>query len=262
MFNLSEMLAGAQGGKVLEALARQYKLTPEQADAAVEALLPAFSIAFKRMAATPEGLAQLLGMMAQANYHAYYENAAAAFTPPGLQAGNDALSKMFGSSELNQAIADQAAQFAGVGSPMLQKIMPAMAAMLMGGLDHAMAAGRTGAEMYQQALEGVTGRPPGRSAPDPTAAVTAFWASIVNSMTGGRPGATAPAPASEQPPATPAAPPDADQPSDFGSTLEQASRQNQRMLEHLFATGRDIQQAQFDHIQRVFDAFFDKGQRR
>ena len=261
MFNLSEMLAGAQGGKVLEALARQYKLTPEQADAAVEALLPAFSIAFKRMAATPEGLAQLLGMMAQANYHAYYENAAAAFTPPGLQAGNDALSKMFGSSEVNQAIADQAAQFAGVGSPMLQKIMPAMAAMLMGGLDHAMAAGRTGADMYQQALEGVTGRPAGRPAPDPAAAVAAFWASIVNSMTGGRTGAAGPAPASERS-AMPAEPPDAEQPSDLGSALEQASQQNQRMLEHLFATGRDIQQAQFEHIQRVFDAFFDKGQRR
>ncbi len=44
MFNLSEIMQSAQGGQAIPNLAKQFGLTPEQTQAAINALLPAFSV--------------------------------------------------------------------------------------------------------------------------------------------------------------------------------------------------------------------------
>ena len=66
MANLDEILADAQGGQATAMLGREFGLTPEQTQAAVTALLPAISTGLKRATATPEGLANLLAVMATA----------------------------------------------------------------------------------------------------------------------------------------------------------------------------------------------------
>lgn len=199
MINLSDLMAHAPGGAAaMEAMARQYQLTPEQADAAVEALLPAFALALKQMASSPGGMAQLFNLMAQANYHAMRENPAYAFTPKGVEAGNNLVAAMFGSPEMSRAVAEQAARFAGVGTAAMQQMLPAFAAMLMGGLS-----------------QGVPADKPATDAPAPQASEGAH---------------------------------------PFADT--------QALFGQMFETGREIQQAHFDNMQRLFEAFLEDKEKR
>ena len=56
MASLYETLSDAQQGEAIAALGREFGLTPEQTQAAVESLLPAISLGLKQSTATPEGL--------------------------------------------------------------------------------------------------------------------------------------------------------------------------------------------------------------
>jgi Bacterial protein of unknown function (DUF937) len=54
MASLYETLSDAQQGEAIAALGREFGLTPEQTQAAVESLLPAISLGLKQSTATPE----------------------------------------------------------------------------------------------------------------------------------------------------------------------------------------------------------------
>lgn len=132
MMNLYEILANAQGGEAMASLARQFKLTEQQTQAAVDALLPAFSMGLKQMSAAPGGFGNLFGMMAQPNFQAMFESPQA--SAPAANAGNDLLGMMFGSPEVSRAVAEQAAQYAGIGSAIMKRMLPVVAAMIIGGM--------------------------------------------------------------------------------------------------------------------------------
>src|SRR5262249_47744846 len=58
MANLYETLSGAQQGEAIAGLGREFGLTPQQTQAAVESLLLAISMGLKQSTATPEGLGE------------------------------------------------------------------------------------------------------------------------------------------------------------------------------------------------------------
>lgn len=132
--NLFDMLANAQNGQGMEQLARQFGLSQQQAQAAVEALLPAFSQGLKRNASDPYGVGAFLNAMANGNHARYFDDAQSAFSPQGMAEGNGILGHLFGSKDLSRAVAAQAAQATGISQQMLQQMLPAIAAMIMGGL--------------------------------------------------------------------------------------------------------------------------------
>lgn len=134
MPNLFDMLANAQNGGGMEALARQFNLTPEQAQAAVEALLPAFSQGLKRNTADPYGVGAFLSGLSGGQHAQYFDDATHAFSQQGMADGNDILGQLFGSKDLSRAVAAQASQATGIGQQVLQQMLPAIAAMIMGGL--------------------------------------------------------------------------------------------------------------------------------
>lgn len=133
MLPLYDMMMKAQNGRVAELLARQMNLTRQQGELALEALLPAFSEALKRNTADPFGFSQFMTAVGSGQYAKYFEDATRAFTPEGVAAGNDVLGQLFGSRELTQAIAAQAAQATGIAQEAYRRIMPSLAAMMMGG---------------------------------------------------------------------------------------------------------------------------------
>ncbi|MGB6117987.1 MAG: DUF937 domain-containing protein, partial [Mesorhizobium sp.] len=132
--NLYEMLAQAQGGNGLQNLGRQFGLGPEQTQAAVEALMPAFSQGLKRSTSDVNGFGSLLQALASGNHGRYADDPAAAFTQGGMADGNGILGHLFGSKDLSRAVADQAAQATGISADTLKQMLPALAAMVMGGL--------------------------------------------------------------------------------------------------------------------------------
>ncbi len=135
MASLYEILNNAYDGEGMAALGREFGLTPEQTQAAVTALLPAISTGLKRSTATPEGLGNLFGVMGQQqNLAVMYADPQTAFGPDGVAAGNDALSVVFGSPNVSQAVIDQAQAFSGVGSGILKKMLPVLAGIVLSGL--------------------------------------------------------------------------------------------------------------------------------
>lgn len=134
MLPLFDMLAKAQHGNGMDALARQFGLSQQQAQDAVEALLPAFSQGLKQNTADPYGIGGFMKAMASGQHAKYFDDPANAFSPSGIQDGNGILGHLFGSKDLSRAVAAQASQATGIGQQVLQQMLPAIASMLMGGL--------------------------------------------------------------------------------------------------------------------------------
>lgn len=134
MPTLFDMLAQAQNGNGMQALAQQYGLSMQQTQAAVAALLPAFSQGLQRNTADPYGLGAFMTAMASGQHARYFEDATRAFSPQGVDEGNGILGHLFGSKDLSRAVASQAAQASGVSQQILQQMLPTIASMVMGGL--------------------------------------------------------------------------------------------------------------------------------
>ncbi|MCF6119277.1 MULTISPECIES: DUF937 domain-containing protein [Mesorhizobium] len=134
MASLFDILAQAQNGNGMQALAQQFGLSQQQAQSAVEALLPAFSQGLKRSTSDPYGLGAFMTAMASGQHAKYFEDAGRAFSPQGVDEGNGILGHLFGSKDLSRAVASQAAQASGVSQQILQQMLPVVASMMMGGL--------------------------------------------------------------------------------------------------------------------------------
>ena len=63
MMNLFEMMQQAQNGQAMQNIARQYGLSPQQTQAAIDALLPAFSMGLQRQTQDPYAFGSLAQMM-------------------------------------------------------------------------------------------------------------------------------------------------------------------------------------------------------
>ncbi|HHZ07623.1 MAG TPA: DUF937 domain-containing protein [Rhizobiales bacterium] len=127
-------LLNAQNGAAMQALAQQFNLSQQQTQAALEALLPAFSQGLKRNATDPYGIGAFLSALCTGQHAKYFDNPTTAFSPQGTAEGNGILGHLFGSKELSRAVAAQAAQATGIGQQVLQQMLPAIAAILMGGM--------------------------------------------------------------------------------------------------------------------------------
>ena len=134
MLNLFDMLNQSQNGQGMDQLARQFGLSPQQAQQAVEALMPAFSQGLKRNASDPYGIAGFMSALASGQHGKYFEDAQNAFSPQGVADGNGILGHLFGSKDLSRAVAAQAAQATGIGQDVLKQMLPVIASMVMGGL--------------------------------------------------------------------------------------------------------------------------------
>ena len=133
MMNLFEIMQAAQNGQAMQNMARQYGLSLQQTQAALDALLPAFSMGLQRQTQNPYAFGSLAQMMTASPYARLFE--ASGGIPPGAQmAGNDVLSQLFGSNEVSRAIAAQAAATSGVSQAILNQMLPVIASILMGGL--------------------------------------------------------------------------------------------------------------------------------
>lgn len=134
MLPLIDMLANAQNGQGMDQLAKQFGLSQQQAQSAVEALMPAFSQGLKRNASDPYGVGAFMSALASGQHAKYFEDASNAFSPQGVQEGNGILGHLFGSKDLSRAVAAQASQATGLGQQTLQQMLPVIASMVMGGL--------------------------------------------------------------------------------------------------------------------------------
>ncbi|WP_421853874.1 DUF937 domain-containing protein [Oricola sp.] len=134
MMPLFDMMTNAQNGEAMRKMAEQFGLSPQQAESAMEALMPAFSAGLKRNTADPAGVGAFMQALAGGDHTKYFEDMAQAFSPAGTLAGNDVLGQIFGSKDVSRAVAAQAAQATGIGQEIFKQMLPAIASAMMGGL--------------------------------------------------------------------------------------------------------------------------------
>jgi hypothetical protein len=135
--NLNDIIQAAQGGQGVANLGAQFGLTPEQAQAAVQALTPAFSTALQKVTSDPSSLGGIVSHLASGVHQASFTGADPAAAGSN---GAGALSQIFGSSQIASQIAAHASSVSGVDAQTIQQMMPAVASMLLGGLAHSLTA--------------------------------------------------------------------------------------------------------------------------
>ena len=216
MFNPLEMFQ-AQGEAGIQAMAQQFGLSPEQTARAFEALMPALTLGLQRGAGLdPSSFARMFGM----------PEAARAAAPQGLEA----LTQMFGSAPLMQAVLRQASATSGVGAQVLRQMLPMMAGAVVTSIVHVM--------LNPPQAEPAQARPAAPPPPVPFPFGPA-WGEMAKAF---MPGATA-APA---PPPKPA-------PKSAG---EKAGEAGSAMIEQMMRTGAEVQGNNIRAMQELFETFW------
>jgi hypothetical protein len=145
--NLNDIMQAAQGGQGVNNLAAQFGLTPEQTQAAIQAMMPAFSMGLQKTAQDPSGLGGILSQLTSGAHEGSFAdpNQASAAS----DAGGGVLGQIFGSPQVTAQLSQQASKMSGVDPQVIQRMMPIVASMLMGGLFH---------HMNSQGMGGVLGQ--------------------------------------------------------------------------------------------------------
>jgi hypothetical protein len=134
--NLNDIIQAAQGGQGINNIASQFGLTPEQAQAAVQALLPALSKGLQGATQNPGALGGILSELTSGAHATSYSDPSQTGTAASV--GGGVLGQIFGSSQVTQQIGQQASRVSGVDPQIIEQMLPAVASILMGGLAHHM----------------------------------------------------------------------------------------------------------------------------
>ena len=127
--DLIDMLVQAQGGQSVSALGRQFGLDEAQTRAALEQLAPVVAAGLRRNAASDDGLANIARELQAGQYARYADEPSEPQLGDATMAGNQILEQIFGSKDVSRGVANQAADLSGVGSAILKKMLPVIAAM-------------------------------------------------------------------------------------------------------------------------------------
>lgn len=134
MLSMIDMFNQAGGGNAAKQMAKQFGISEEQTQAAIDALMPALSMGLKQNAGNSGDMGKLMQGMIASGQADYFDNVAKAFNPAGVSNGNAILGNLFGSKDVSRAVAAQAAQATGVGQDILKQMLPVLASTMMSGM--------------------------------------------------------------------------------------------------------------------------------
>ena len=131
--SLMKMLQQAQGGQGLGQLAQQFGMDESKAGGLAEMLAPAIGSAAKKRS-EKGGIEALLSQLQGEAQGSYFDDAAAAAAPEARQQGENFLEQILGSRDARDQLSQAAAERSGVDKGQVDQFMPALAAMLQGGM--------------------------------------------------------------------------------------------------------------------------------
>jgi hypothetical protein len=149
---LNDILQSAQGGAGLKNLAAEFGLTQQEAQSAVEAILPALSQGLRRAAETPQGLSGVIGEMASGVHAPSYSDPSQ--TRAAAAVGEAALIRIFGDPDVAGKVSLEISRACRLAPELVGRLLPAVASMALGGLSHALQAQGRGDVLAQPAPGG------------------------------------------------------------------------------------------------------------
>ncbi len=132
--NILESIMGGSGddSAAVRQIAAQFGISPQQAAAAMGALMPAVTAGLKRNVDTNE--AGLEAALTGGSHETYVDQPDALALPATAADGNAILGHIFGSKDVSREVAANAAQKTGIDPAILKKMLPIIAAIAMGAL--------------------------------------------------------------------------------------------------------------------------------
>lgn len=132
--NILETVVGTGNGAAVDQLATQFGLRPEQAAAAVAALMPALAGGLQKNMSSEAGLSGLVAAISGGAHERYLEEPSRLQEPSTTADGNTILGHVLGSKDASRQVAAGAAQRTGIDPELLKKMLPIVAALAMAGL--------------------------------------------------------------------------------------------------------------------------------
>ena len=157
MFNLYQLIESAHGGQGIDSLAQQFGLSRDQADSAVKALVPSLSTAFMTKVRQPGGVGDIAGAMTDDHHQQAYADPGAARDPATQQKGGSVAGNIFGNSAIVHEVAQKASQYTGIPPATLERMLPVIISMVVGGIASQMRGQGMGGLLGQLANSGLGG---------------------------------------------------------------------------------------------------------
>lgn len=138
--NLLGMLLDQQGSPALQQITRTFGVSEGDARNALSALVPALARGMQNNMARQNGLQDLLGALAKGGHQRYLDQAMP--REEVTTDGNAILGHLFGSKDISRRVASHAAAQTGLDSGLLKKMLPVIAALVMGSVSRQTGAGQ------------------------------------------------------------------------------------------------------------------------
>ena len=132
--NILDAIVNAQDGAAVQQLGSQVGLAPDQATAALSALMPALAGGFQRNIQSQGGLESLKAALSTGNHSQYIDNPASLADPSAVTDGNGILGHLLGSKDASREVATRAAAQTGLSADVLKRMLPLAATLMMGAL--------------------------------------------------------------------------------------------------------------------------------
>jgi hypothetical protein len=130
--DLLKLLLDSQNSPALKQLAANFGVSENQAKSAISGMAPAFSQGLRKNMSSPDGLEGLMNALSKGDHQRYVDHPETLAT--ATTDGNAILSHLFGSKDTSRAVASDVASRTGLDNGLLKKMLPAVAAMVMGAM--------------------------------------------------------------------------------------------------------------------------------
>ena len=140
-----DMLMNTAGGGAAQQVGQRFGLSEDQASSAFTQLVPALMAGLQRNTSQEGGLEALMGALKNGNHADYLDKPEMLTQEATTEDGNSILGHVFGSKDVSRAVAARASEQTGIGADVLKKMLPMVAALVMGGLSKRAASVPSGA---------------------------------------------------------------------------------------------------------------------
>lgn len=129
--NILDAIVNSQNGAAVQQLGSQVGLAPDQATAALSALMPALASGFQRNIQSQGGLESLMAALSSGNHGQYIDNPTGLADPSAVTDGNGILGHLLGSKDASREVASRAAAQTGLSADVLKRMLPLAATLMM-----------------------------------------------------------------------------------------------------------------------------------
>ena len=136
--NLLAMLANANGGRNIEALANRFGLSGEQTQSVLGQLLPALSQGVQNNASSEGGFDSLLGALSGDRHDKYIDKPESLNGAGAVEEGNGILGHILGGKDASRSLARQVAGSTGISDTIIRQMLPVVASLAMGAMSKKM----------------------------------------------------------------------------------------------------------------------------